>query len=739
MQIPQWLLHKGRAQGVPDLETEAVDGVSTPVSLSDERIGPVQATRSACRFLVLVIVLLTLTGLTLRRAAAQSPSTEYSVPVPIPLGSVDCRLDAQILHVQIDNEVERVSAQVEGTFLIQNPDRMESETVTVTIPVALPDGLLFDPERLYNFTIRTNGVDRKLVALRSSTPTVEPQEVVTQGYALTLDVPAGSVVSLEMSYKQDLGQGAAVSFHFANSLGSRWSGPVGSSLITVKLPGPAQQEQVLSAQPAKVTFDAGQLTWYGSDFEPKEDLVVSFVNPALWKEIQESRSAVAANAQSAEAHYRLALLYQRILDLQPSAGDTSKFEELMLAELATARQLIADRPGPVRCEIASHVADFYNTRLTGLGDSLNVSSAVQTLQELDWARRVCPESELSPEWLSRLEPLHLYLARNARVNGLYAEALYYLDRLAELGPLVSEETDLARERRLCYLAWIAQMLAEGEVESAMALAAHSGLVDTIAVDRSLAPKFDSIQAIISTDTDERRISFIFVLSRLASDSESVFEKLKQGTAGWVGIGSEWSAVGNHPEWSLSIPLLSDEDLLQKQAQVARALPDWIELDLVRDILGPQIMDRNTSESWWDRRESYVEVIDLYPTAAKWTERQKMCEAEAARYAARAADQGHEEDEAILASRVKAQLLELYGRGWATLVQNSRAVFSVEWQTAPGRTVKRAWLAPVGQVQEMKLENRNYNLSGIVIRIGAYYLTAFVALIVLTVLFRVVIR
>jgi|GEM_PF-7109266 len=737
MQISLWLLDKRRAQRVSALDNKAMGRVPRPAAPTDVCAKPCQAAGSACRFTALVVLLLTLAGLTLRGAAAQSPATAYSASPPVPLESGDCRLDAQILNVQIENEGERVSAAVEGRFLIQNPDRVEPQTITVTIPVALPDGLMFDPERLSDFTIRTNGVARQLVALHS-TPPVESQQVVTQAYALTLDVPAGGVVSLDMSYSQNLGQGDQVSFHFASSLGSRWPGAVGSSLITVKLPDPAQQEQVLSARPANVTFDAAQMTWYDSDFEPKEDLAISFVNPALWKEIQENRSVVAANPASAEAHYRLALLYQRILSVQPSAGDTSKFEPLMLAELATARKLSADRPGPLRCAIGSQLANFYSSRLTGLGDALNASSATQALQELEWARQVCPESELSPEWLSRLEYLHLYLARNARANGLYGEALAHLDRLAEPGRPLSHETDLAGERRLCYLAWIAQMLAEGDVERAMALAAQAGLVDTIAADSSLAPKFESVQAIVSTDADERRIAFIFALSPLAADSESVVRQLQQATADWVGIGSEWSGSGTRLEWSLSFPLLSYEDLLQKQAAVARALPDWIELNFVRDILIPQNMARSTSESWWDRKESYIEVIDLFPSGASWAERQKICEAGAAQYAARAADDTREEDETTLVSRIKAQLLQLYGNGWARLLHNSRAVFSVEWQPATGRTVRRVWLAPVGQVQEMKLEDWNYNLA-IIPRIGAYFLTAFVALIVLAALFRVVFR
>jgi len=685
----------------------------------------------------LAILSLTLMGVAAAQVGAQSPSSAYSASAPVPLGSVNCLLDGQIVDVRVENQDERAWAAVEGTFIIQNPNRLEPETITVTLPASLPDGLIFDPARLPDFTIRAKGAERQLTVLRS-TPSVESQDVVTQAYALALDVPAGGLADIRLSYRQDLGDNAQVSFRFANSVGSRWPGAVGSSLITVRLPVQAQQEQVLSAQPANMSFDAGQITWYDTDFEPKEDVVVHFVNPALWERIQQSRSAAVDHPDSPEAHYQLASLYQQILAAQPSVREASKFEPLMLAELETARQLSAARPGPLHCAIQAELANLYMAR------PLSVPSASQALQELELALQACSQDELNPAWLSNLAYLHLFMARSARVSGLYEDALAHLDRLEELGGqrrdvVGRSRAELDRERRLSYLAWVDQLLAEGDVERALALATEPGLAEAIAIASPLAPKFDSIQASVSADAAERRIDLRFSRSPWAPDGDSLAAELRQASASWVGIESEWSTAPNRLEWSLTIPFTNDEDLLQKQAAAVNALPDWTELAFVRDILSPQAMDWAVQESWWDRRESYTEVIDLYPTQARWSEQQKMCEVEAAQYAAGGAHEPSAASEMALISSINARLLQLYRDGWGELLQNSRVLFSIEWQPQLGQPIKRTWSAPPGQVQEMKLESWSYSPVSIAVRVGAYVVTALFTLIVLAIILRLIAR
>ena len=691
-----------------------------------------------------VALILVWASMTARQAVAESPLSLYSASVPVPLSAADCRLAAQILNVSIENVDEHAWATVEGRFIVENTNRLDAQTITMTIPSSLPGGLVFDPEHLTDFAVRASGDERELTALHL-TPSPESNHVVTQAYALAIDLDAGSAVEIGLSYKQNLGDGDQITFRFANSLGSRWPGTVGSSLVAFELPESlSHREQILSVQPENMVFDGRKMTWYDSDFEPKDDIELSFVNPSLWKQIEQSRLTAMERHDSPEAHYQLASLYKQLLSTWPATGESSEFDLLMLAELEIARQLAGEKPDPVRCAIQAELANFYTERLTDSTGQLSASFASQALYELEEASQVCPENELSPESLSKLGDLYLHLARIARTSGFYEEALSYLNQLDDLRKQRREitaglQTDLSLERRLCYLAWVEQMLAGGDVERALLLAKEGEVIDVLAVDGSLAPRFSSIQATISTYSAERKIDIAFDFSSLLSDSTPVVKELEQARQTWVGIGSNLTVGSNALELSLTIPFVNAEDLFQKQSGAARALPDWAELSFVRDVLSPRGIEMVLSESWWETCESYREVVDVYPTEAKLADRQKACEAELAQYPLNGSVESPEGNEVILTSKIKHHLTQRCRDDWKRLLQDSRAIFSVDWNPKIGGPTQRAWLVLAGQVQEMKLESWSYSPLSIVMRIGSYLLRALIVLVILFIAVRLILR
>jgi len=712
-----------------------------------ERLGAQLAShleaRSIWSVLPLMILVLTSVGMTVEWAAAESPTSLYSVSAPVPLNAADCRLAAQILDIRVENVNGRVWAAVEGQFLIENTNRMTPQTITVTFPSSLPGGFVFGPEHLSNFAVRADGVERELVALHLA-PSIESSPVVTQAYALTFDLDAGDVLDIGVSYRQDLGDSDTIIFRFANSLGSRWSGALGSSLMTIELPEPSHREQILSVKPENVIFDGRKVTWYGSDFEPTDDIEFSFVNPSLWKNIEQHRLAAMERLNSPEAHYQLALLYRQLLSAQLAARNSAEFELLMLAELETARQLVGDRPDPLRCAIQNELANFYIDRLVDFDGSLSVSSASQALYELEQALQACPENEIHFDWFSTLEDLYLYLARAARTNGFYERALLYLNQLDDLrnqheNITTSFQADLSQERRLCYLAWVDQLLADGDVERALSLAGESGMIDMLAVDSSLTPRFSSIQASISTRSTERQIRLAFTPSSLLPDSGPVVNDLRQAMQTGAGIENKLTAGEDGLELLLNISFVSGEDLLQKQFDVVRALPDWVELSFVKDILSPQKIEMVLSESWWETHEFYREIVDAYPTEAKYVQKQKACEAELIQSPADSFVGVPEENEVVMASRIKNKLIQLCRDDWKRLLQDNRVVFSTEWSPQIGEPIKRTWLVLVGQVREMELESWSYNPHSMAARIGSYLLGALIVWVILFIAIRLIVR
>jgi len=531
---------------------------------------------------LLFVVLLLVWGV-VGPARAEGPDDLYSGTAPAPLGVTYGRLTSLIVDANVEESDGHVIVTVKSSFHIRNTDEMNSRTMTLSLPVALPGGLIFDPEVLSDMVVRVDGEERELAPLIPLSS--QGGDNITQAYTLVLNQPAKGTSVVDLSYRQDLGGEEKATFHFANSVASRWPGPVNSSRVTVGFSWPASQEQMLDIQPAKAVFNGQQIVWYETDIEPKDNIKLSFVKPSLWQDIVQARLAVTENPTSAKGHYQLASLYRGLLPAGSLTGTLSSFESLMLAELEAAKQMVGDESPSLLCAIRKEWASFYLESMGRFDGSLDLSYLSQFVQELEQALQVCPESEVGSDVASKIVDGYLHLAREARKGGFYESALAHLDSaervyVSAMPDQNHYERDVSLERRLCYLAWVRDLLQGGDFATALNVAQAGSVADDIMADQALAPRFGSVQMAILTDAAQRRIvlslwPYPFTVG--TEVSRNTVDTLEELVRSFPGGRATITLDGEMYLLEVNIPFQNSNDLFREQTLWARVLPDWPEL------------------------------------------------------------------------------------------------------------------------------------------------------------------
>lgn len=694
--------------------------------------------KAACAVLLFIVLLLAW-GI-VRQAKAEGPVDLYSGTAPAPLGVTYGRLTSQVVDANIEETGGHVFVTVKSSFHIANTDEVNSQAITISLPVALPGGFIFDPEVLSDVVVRVDGEKRELTPLISLSP--QAGENITQAYTLVLNQPPKGTSVVELSYRQDLGVGEKATFHFASSVASRWPGPISSSKVTVGFSWPTSQEQMLGIQPAEATFDGQQIVWYENDIEPKDSIKLTFVKPSLWQDILQARLAATENPASAEGHYRLALLYRRLLPTGSLTGTLSSFQSLMLAELEAAKQKAGDEHPSLLCAVHKEWMSFYLENVYRSDGSLDMLYLSQSLQELEQALQVCPESEVGSDAASEVINGYLYLARKARKRGYYESALVHLDSAERVHVLAmpdqnNYERDVSLERRLCYLAWVRDLLQVGDFVAALELAEVGGVADDVLSVQVLAPRFGSVQMVILTDAVQRRIvlslwpyapAFATDVSRNTVDTLNGLVRAFPGGRATITLDGEMYLL------EVTIPFEHSDDLFREQAAWARVLPDWPELAFVKAVLLSHQGELVVQGSYFTTRAFYSEIVDTREAQKILEGQLQKTEHELSQLESlQIVDSDFDETKEVALTR--KQLLTCAQEGWQNLLENTRAVFSIDWEPVAGERVERTWTVGTGQVQEMRLESQVYNLASIAVGVGLILLALSIIVLVLLLFVR----
>lgn len=663
-----------------------------------------------------------------QEASAQAPEETYAGAAPAPVGVTAGRLDAQIVDVQLEERAGRALASVQCVFQIQNTDKTAAQPITLTLPAVLPDGFSFDPAAFSGLAVDVGGKPRALTPMQSTSP-ITPTGLLTSGYSLVLTVPPDSIVPVGLRYRQDLGNGPLMTFHFAGSVGSRWPGPLSSSRITVKFPEQTSLEQMAAVRPADAAFDGQSVTWYDTNDEPR-DIELVFVGPALWREVGAARLEVTSAPDSPDAHYGLASLYRRLV---PSAAVTrtleSPFYSLRVAELEAARQTVRPEDGALRCKVHAELADLDRNRAYHPDGSVDELYLSQWIHEAEGTLQSCPPDEQVA--VKDIKAGYLQLARLSRIAGHYETALQQLDAAERAGGNATgqdgQQSELTAERRLCYLSWVRDLFQQGDMTGAFRLAEKGLRPADVQPIADLIPRFTSLQVAVTTDGTERRI--VLILTPYAPSGKDSTAELKQAIeeAGIPGVKVTVGPDATVLEATLSFP---DGDLLRQEQAVVQALPDWPELAFARAALSPATIEFETDETWYNLRARYRETVDTSGAEALLQERVRSAE-----QAPAASPDKVNSEEAQTVSAVQQQALNAAQAAWQTLLDNSRGTFDMSWSPGTGGLIRRVWSVSPGQVQEMRLDSQAFKWRSIATVAALAVLSVFIVVLVLFLIAR----
>lgn len=233
--------------------------------------------------------------------------------------AVEMRHETVLIDVKDGGASNLGVARVTADFSMHNPSSL-GEQLAVRFPISANDGRFEYPE-ISNISLRVDG--RPVSYARVNYPSLGWGDEELPWAEFTVNFPAGADTAIQVSYDlQGSGYFPYSAFYYVLHTGAGWSGNIGRAEIILRLPYPANlQNVVLDTQigwaettPGGV-FEGNEVRWVFEDFEPGDDgpvrdMELALVAPAAWKALLSAQAEVKARPQDGEAWGRLAKRYK---------------------------------------------------------------------------------------------------------------------------------------------------------------------------------------------------------------------------------------------------------------------------------------------------------------------------------------------------------------------------------------------------------------------------------------------
>lgn len=558
--------------------------------------------RRASWFIALWLALAAL-GLRPPPLAAQMPAPN----IPVMLAPLDRKsaveLSALTVDVNLTENDGHTFASGAMTWKAHNTDGANDVSIIVGFPAQASADAIFDPTQFSAFRVLLAG---KPITLAPATADIvyggAARNVTWYTFELTLKPDEKKEIVVE--FTQDLGDALFPRFTYGMLVGNRWKNAVGSARLTVNFPTETTGEQFIALDPDVPEFDGKKITWLWQTFKPEADPGVTFIRSSLWQTLNAARAAVAQNPDDANAQLALGRVYQTLAS-QPSPR-RDNFLAQAVAALETAARLAPDNADAVET-----LARLYEQRAgaaTGPRDSNYI-----TLAMTQWQKLIGTRADAAAR--AQLAEDSFYLALDAHTRGEYARELRLLDDARNFapdgaGPLYTSER-LNNQLELAQLAAARADINAGDLSRALA---HARAVfgDNFQIAAQLpADAFALNHARVKTALRQREIIFKLNPYPAPSDAamnalDAVVAALNQTHAGQARL----DADANSYTLTLSVPFENENDLRNRLARLAAALPargDWA---LARAILVPAALEFSTDADIFAQRVHYLEQVDL---------------------------------------------------------------------------------------------------------------------------------
>ncbi len=471
----------------------------------------------------------------------------------------------------------------------------------------------------------------------------------------------------------------------------RWPKAVNSWRVTVRVPSQAPAESWLQMAPDGWKLRTNAIEWLGETTLPTQPVLFQFLDPAVWQAIQSAQQTAQADPSPA-GYARLGDLYRQIA-ASPLAGEEvrERFYAQALAAYEEGLQTAEERDASPekRASLHAGLAALYRSRSVDSSGRVDPEYLSLMLAEVEQALAGLTRSEQA----SRRQELTRWLAEGLRVQlGQVQErrdwqaALQILDRMAALPPELADPQELAQERQILLLQQALQLLEQGNVEAAVALAGPEIALDDLGPPPEQRTLFARWQVSLILEPEQTR--YEFQIQPGPGQEEAAGATLAQLSQAWQqsGVPHQLENLPGQEGFRLAFTLGSQE----QRRSLVQATPPIVHWSLLRTLLlqpGPEVQ-RQARLIW--ETVTLEQTMDLRSVGDQWLATAANLERQAEQFLADqpAGTEGQVGPEA-LRSRLQAIAFRNEAAVWRGLATNSHVLVTLR---IPGgeEGVSRTW-------------------------------------------------
>jgi tetratricopeptide (TPR) repeat protein len=217
-------------------------------------------------------------------------------------------------------------ALVTADFTMHNLGSQD-ETMDVRFPISGNDGWQNYPE-ISDFQVSVNGNTVDTWRTTGSDPFGFDDTVPWAAFTVTF--PAGQDTKIKVTYTLEAsGSTPDVWFYYIFSTGAGWKDSIGSAEMTVRLPYPVNEQNIVRNSVADYgittgggTISGNEMHWSFTNLEPtaKDNFKIELVQPSVWETVLDDQAAVAQNPNDGEAWGMLGKQYKQLLESSKGRG-----------------------------------------------------------------------------------------------------------------------------------------------------------------------------------------------------------------------------------------------------------------------------------------------------------------------------------------------------------------------------------------------------------------------------------
>lgn len=609
------------------------------------------------RFALIGLLLLILTLPTEATVRAQElPPASGTAPAPLNNAGTVVMVSQTVDATLREAEDGALYADVRARTKLHNTSKTENARPFFGWPTWPGDDLRFDPSALPGFTITRGG--RPITLTQQIFPATFGGQMRNEITWLVTEQAIGrdERVTFDSSWRQALASSGSplVTFRYGLLPAANWAAPVGSVRLTLQLPALTSHEQIVSATPISPTFTGTAVEWLLVDEKPAANVSVTLIAPALWRDLEATRAAVATEPGNVQAHLHLADLYQQLAD----AGVTI-YDGEAEATLLAAREAAPDHPEP-----HWRLAERYQRRI-GPEDNPDLRFLELTVEELEAALVAGLDGKRGQAARASVVAGARRLAEIWLARGDTPTALAFLDRAARWaeGPTAEE---IAAQRREAVAQTVLEVLESRGLDAALAFATEEG----VPTHAEVRPPLGGLDLQLQTGPEGRHLVATLTgdertVAALAADLQARLRNVPGVEVAWQPgpsggtLDLRWGAGQPPAQW------------VETGAVLGRALPDAPALDLLRSVLSPGAIAYQTTTSGLSQHFEYREQITLTSRAADL--------AAGVRAQAEAATDPWER-----------ALLDRYATDWQSFAAAQSATYEVTFAPDQGQPLRRRW-------------------------------------------------